>query len=416
MINRLHGRRRLRVYGAALALASLELTQGCKGVLDVALPGKVPATALESPGLVTTLVAGAQADFECAFAEYVHDTGLWSNETLNSSANKEVLGWGARLSSYDNGILSCQTAASTLGNYALYVPLQTARVQTENAIKTLDGFTDAQVPARTLLTATAATYAGFAYTLLGEAYCQMATGPEPLITPAATLAIAEQRFTRAIDLATTANSAMLLNAARIGRARVRLDLKNTAGASADARLVTSSRFVFNATYATQPVRRYNMAVAAQNVNFHETIAPAYRNLTVGGVADVRVPVKDMKQSGQDGLTPLWTQQKFTALDAPLPVATWDEAQLIIAEAEGGQSAVDAINQIRAKYGLPVYTGAGTLDDIIEERRRTLFFDGHRIGDMLRYGIPFATGRNQKGVLYGDLTCLPLPTSETLGRT
>jgi hypothetical protein len=418
MINRLHGPHWLRSAGAALGLASLQLVQACQGVLDVSLPGKVPESALASPGLALTLVNGVQADFECAFSEYVHDTGLWSNELLNSSANGEVVGWGARLSSYDNGLLSCQSAAATLGNYALYVPLQTARVQAETAIITLDGFNDTQVPTRAVLTATAATYAGFAYTLLGEAYCQMATGPaDPLITPAATLAMAETRFTRAIDIATTAKNATLLNAALIGRARVRLDLKNYAGAAADAKAVTPSTFVFNATYGTQPVRRYNTTVAAGTINAHESIAPEYRGLTVGAAADSRVPViKDPKRAnGQDGLTPLWIQTKYTALDSPLPIATWDEAQLIIAESDPA-SAVTALNAIRSKYGLPAYTGTGSLADIQEERRRTLFLDGHRIGDMLRWKIPFATGRNQKGVPYGDLTCLPLPASETIGRT
>jgi hypothetical protein len=416
MLNRSHGHRWLRGSCAALALGSLQLVQACQGVLDVSLPGKVPASALASPGLSTTLVNGVQADFECAFSEYVHDTGLWSNELLNSSANGEVVGWGARLSSYDNGILPCQFAAATLGNYAVYVPLQTARFQAENAIVTLDGFTDAQVPTRTLLTATALVYAGFTYTLLGEAYCQVATGPEPLITPAAALAIAEARFTRAIALATTANNATLLNAARVGRARVRLDLKNNAGAAADAKLVTPTTFVFNATYSTQPVRRYNTTVAAGTINAHESIAPEYRGLTIGTTPDSRVPViKDpTRTNGQDGVTPLWIQKRYTALDSPLPVATWDEAQLIIAEAEPA-SAVAAINAVRTKYNLPAYTGTGSLTDVQEERRRTLFLDGHRIGDMLRYAIPFASGKNQKGVPYGNLTCLPLPTSETNGR-
>ncbi|MEP6508371.1 MAG: hypothetical protein ABJC63_09120 [Gemmatimonadales bacterium] len=408
--------RGMRGCAAVLAVGTSQLLSACQGILDVSLPGKVPESALASPGLSTTRVAGVQADFECAFTEYVHDTGLWSNELLNSSANGEVVGWGARLSSNDNGLLPCQTAASTLGLYAVYVPLQTARVQAESAITALDGFTDIEVPTRTVLTATALVYAGFAYTLLGEGYCQVATGPEPLITPAAALGIAEARFTRAIALATTANNSTLLNAARIGRARVRLDLKNGVGAAADAKSVTPASFVFNATYSTQPVRRFNTTVASGTINAHESIAPEYRGLTVGAVADSRVPViKDPKRAnGQDGVTPLWLQQKYSALDSPLPIATWDEAQLILAEAEPA-SAVAAITAVRSKYNLPAYTGTGSLADIQEERRRTLFLDGHRLGDMLRYNIPFASGKNQKGVSYSNLTCLPLPSTETAGR-
>jgi hypothetical protein len=155
-----------------------------------------------------------------------------------------------------------------------------------------------------------------------------------------------------------------------------------------------------------------------NTNFHESVAPEFRGLTVGATPDPRVPVVNANRNGQDALTPLWTQQKYKTVDAPIPMATWDEAQLIIAEAEGGQSAVDAINRIRTKYNLPQYAGgtaAQITAQIMDERRRTLFLDGHSIGDHLRNNIPFATGFNQKGVAYGTLTCLPLPRTETTGR-
>jgi hypothetical protein len=267
------------------------------------------------------------------------------------------------------------------------------------------------------LIATANAYAGYEYTLFGEAYCQMAVDAGALITPAATLAIAETKFTKAIEAATTANNTAILNFARLGRARVRLDLKNLAGAAADAKLVPSG-FVYNATYATTPFRRNNTVVLNNNINFHESVAPEFRNLTVGTTPDPRVPVIDAKRNGQDALTPLWIQQKYKTIDAPLPMATWDEAQLIIAEAEGGQSAVDAINRIRTKYNLLQYAGGSATDitaQIKEERRRTLFLDGHSIGDHLRLNIPFATGENQKGQRYSDLTCLPLPRTETTGR-
>jgi hypothetical protein len=127
----------------------------------------------------------------------------------------------------------------------------------------------------------------------------------------------------------------------------------------------------------------------------------------------------MNRKGQDALTPLWVQTKYPAVDSPMPIATWDEAQLIIAEAEGGQSAVDAINRLRRKYNLPQYAGGTAAEigaQIVEERRRTLFLDGHSIGDHLRLKIPFATGLNHKGVRYGNATCLPLPLAETSGRT
>src|ERR1700737_4527627 len=90
--------------GIAAGLTMLGLVAGCKGALDVVLPGKVSEDALQNPGLAATMVASTQGDFECAFSEFVHTTGLWSNELLNSSGTQEANPWGARLTTYDRGV------------------------------------------------------------------------------------------------------------------------------------------------------------------------------------------------------------------------------------------------------------------------------------------------------------------------
>ena len=51
----------------------------------------------------------------------------------------------------------------------------------------------------------------------------MAIDGGPLMTPAQTLALAETRFTDAIQLANTAGNTSIVNFATLGRARVRLD-------------------------------------------------------------------------------------------------------------------------------------------------------------------------------------------------
>ncbi|MDQ3387983.1 MAG: RagB/SusD family nutrient uptake outer membrane protein, partial [Gemmatimonadota bacterium] len=146
--------------------------------------------------------------------------------------------------------------------------------------------------------------------------------------------------------------------------------------------------------------------------------PSYRNLTVGGVADPRVRVVDTGKTATDG-TRIWLQNKYAGLATPLPLATGDEAQLILAEAEGGQTAVGIINGLRTRAGLPLFSSsnpAAIQAQIIEERRRELFLEGHHLGDIIRYnlaltpatGTPFA-----KGGTYGNTTCLPLPNVERL---
>jgi hypothetical protein len=329
-----------------------------------------------------------------------------------------VVGWSARFTRPEGGTTQCPTATSNRGSFNVYLPLQIARGQAELALEKLNGFTDAEVSGRTLLLGRSAFYSGYSHMLLSEGYCQVAVNDGPLLTPAAGLAIAEEKFSTAITAATAANNTALLNAARVARARVRIALGNKTGAAADAKLVPAN-FRFDATYASTPVRRRNTVMEDINLKFHLSVAPAYRGLTFGGVADPRVIAINANRVGIDAVTPEWTQGKYTAPESPLPLATWDEAQLIIAEAEGGQSAVDAINRIHTRYALPAYAGgtdAQILAQIIEERRRSLWLDGHQINDHLRFKIPFASGVDQKGVRYNDETCIPLPLSELTGRT
>ena len=49
----------------------------CDGLLDVEVPGRLPADALDDPGLIEILVASVQADFECAYASFAAFTGLF---------------------------------------------------------------------------------------------------------------------------------------------------------------------------------------------------------------------------------------------------------------------------------------------------------------------------------------------------
>ena len=95
---------------------------------------------------------------------------------------------------------------------------------------------------------------------------------------------------------------------------------------------------------------------------------------------------------------------------------------MIAEVEGGQTAVDIINNLRATVGdlswvsdnpvLPEFSSTDPdeiRETVREERRRELFLQGGtRIGDMLRWGEPFVTGTNALGQQFaGDMTCIPL---------
>lgn len=398
---------------AVLALTAMVQigTTGCGDLLTVELPGRVPDAALDDPALAPVLVQGILADFECAYANYAAATGLLSDELIDATGWIAVTMWDQRriLPNNDNlGSAGC----TTLG-YGVYTPLQVARFQAADVARRLKAFPDAAVPKKSTLLATAAAMEGYAITLLGEGFCEIAIDQGPGLSRAQSLALAETRFTTAIDLATTAGATDVLYLARVGRARVRLDLGKLVEAAADAAVVPNG-FVYNATYSSANDRRRNRLFFDSQTNLYLSVDPRYRNLTVGGVADKRVTVINAGRNGHDGITPLWLQQKYTSDAAPIPIASWREARLVTAEIAGGQAAVSAINDLRAASGLPAYSSTDPVAikaQVYEERRRELFLQGNRINDMLRLSLPFDAGATFKGVPYGATTCLPLPDSE-----
>ncbi|MDQ3310047.1 MAG: RagB/SusD family nutrient uptake outer membrane protein, partial [Gemmatimonadota bacterium] len=273
---------------------------------------------------------------------------------------------------------------------------------------------------------------GYSHVLLGEMFCEGVLLDENLVpgglaTRQQLFERAEQRFTRAIEAARASNNTDILNMALVGRARTRLNLGKKAEAATDARLVPNN-YVRNATASSVASRRENRVFAQNNQGQAVSIAPEYRNLTTGGVADPRVRATDTGRTNADG-TRVFVQNKYASLTTSLPIATWREAQLIIAEAAvqtNPAEAVSIINALRTRAGvaLPAFSSsnpAEIMNQVIEERRRELFLEGHHLGDMIRYNLPFrpATGTvfpapthgNPKGGTYGATRCLPLPNVE-----
>ncbi|MDB4874519.1 MAG: RagB/SusD protein [Gemmatimonadetes bacterium] len=408
----------LKRLSTALLVLSFAATTACNSLLAVDNPGQVPADALADPALMPVLEAAAIQQFQCGFAQWVGTAGMLSGEYLSANGFVDNHPWEWRgVAEIKGAPGSCPTARGTT-SMGFYTPLQQARFQLDDAEKRLETFTDAQVPNRQKFITEMKAYAGYSYVILAEGMCDMAIDNGPKMTKADVLAIAEKRFTDAIALATTINDASLKNMALVGRARARLDLgTNMAGAAADAALVPAG-FVraaeFSETTPARENRLYNLTVR----NDFLSTADAYRTLTLeNGQPDPRVKVTDMKRKGSDNVTPIFQQQKFNGTAAgavALPIASYVEAQLIFAEATGGQAGLDAINRVRAVAGVPALASAGPdfVATVLEERRRQLFSEGQRYADMLRKNLPFVTGVNRKGQTISNLTCVPLPDVET----
>ncbi len=402
-------------WAAALLLIHTLAACDVEKLLEVEAPGQIPAERLEDPQFAGLLVNGAVADFECAIGAFILVGGIIGDELADAQLGSAAWWYDRRDAGTQTGGAYGVNGCDANQTPGVYRPISTARWSADNALRNLEGWTDAQVQNRSTLIATAATHAGFSYAMLGMIMCSAAVDAGPELTSQQLFALAEQRFTRAIEAGMQANTPAMVSAARLGRARVRLYMGNRAGAAEDARLVPEN-FVLNATASQDNNRRYNRLFAA-NTNFgFYTVQPESRGLTTGGVVDPRTESRNGGRLAADG-TQLWVQRKYNDFNSPIPIATWEEAQLIIAEAVGGQTAVDAINALRRRAGVPIFAGgdaAAINRELIEERRRELWLEGQRLYDIHRFQLPLvpATGTAfAKGGTYGTTTCLPLPDVE-----
>ena len=426
MINRI-ARPALLLGAALLGLAACtEL----KHPLDVEESSRIPAVNVETPANAQLLVDGAVADFECAFGAYVVEGATVGEEFIYAQQTAD------RVPADRRAVIATDTRYSTgtCQGLAIYQPLQIARASADNILAYLKGWTDVEVPnGRQRLIATAAAYAGYSYVLLGEGFCTLAFshinvdrsieyGAE--ISRDSTFKIAVNRFTESIAAAqASGNNAPgleLLRMAYLGRARAKLNLGDYAGAKADAQQVPAG-YVKNATFSATVGRRNNEVWGDNaSANRGSSVGEPYRTVMAG---DPRVPVTQGTATSATGIRH-WFQTKYTAVDSPIPLATYEEAQLIIAEADirAGSfgTATTILNASRARGNQGNYAGAQTtaalLAELVDQRRRELFLESQHLGDVIRFGITLspATGTlHHFGGAYGNQICFPLPAAERL---
>jgi len=402
----------LRRFTALAALVTVPTLTACDSLLEVQIPGAVAEEDLNNPGMARTLFNSGVGAFECALANYVATVGVLTEEYIVASGwlNDNIWGWRGIETRTADG--SCPNNRNASG-FGAYTPLHTARFMIESTLERFAGYDPAVVPGLEQMITTLNAYAGYTYTYLGEGFCEMAIDQGPVMQPAQVLERAEAFFTEAINRSGPGSDPNVRLLALLGRARVRLRLGNKEGAAADAAEIPQG-WHYDAQYSTVQGSRENRVYNVTVRNLFLSVSPNYRDLTVNGEPDPRVPVMDAGVNGHDGTTRMWRQLKYEAADAPIPIASWAEAKLIRAEALGGQAAVDEINELRSAQGIGSLEGhdvANMLPTILEERRRQLFSEGHRLNDMLRHNIPFPTGTNHKGQTYGPTTCMWLPDQE-----
>ena len=411
--------REARVAASVLGLAVV--LAGCESLLDVQPPDRVGDAVLQDPTTADLQAGSVIASFECALAEYIGTTGEVSDEFVNSNLrSSQAFDFDARRVTSDQENYSLFDCGAF---NAIYLPLSIALSQGEETLTNLQGWSDADVPNRADFIATTLAYTGYARVLLGEGFCSAAINLSAELSSNAILSDAENRFSEAIAAAQAVGNTDIVNMALVGRARARRGLGNLPGAMSDAEGVPAG-FVMNGNYSSLSTRSMNTVYRTNNQSHFESVDPRFRELEWKGVPDPRVPTRDSGQLGFGRVYQVWEQLKYLSLDDRIPIATWDEAQLIIAEAAGGQRAVDIINAFHTAAGIPAFdpatdmvdgpTSDNLLNMIIQERSRELFLEGHRFWDHRSFEIPLDPPPGTpypKGGAYGNMRCFPLPDVE-----
>jgi hypothetical protein len=296
-------------------------------------------------------------------------------------------------------------------------------------------WTQAQVPQRAQYLAISSLYAGATLGWMGSTLCEATVDSGPLLSADQTLALADQWLTKALaEIQTAGDFAVpygIASSARnmaLGlRAQVRWMKGDKAGALADAALVPRG-FMAYATREATPARRNKPYYSGTAIKYHELFDvidfwqglpnPAtgqswpnpipftgYRNLGIlpdgRAVRDDGLPIRtagNYRTPVESTAVPdtrvktliavvqgLANQQthipaRYGAEGDDFPLVNWKEMVLIRAEAEGGQRAIDLVNELRTADNLPrvTYASAGNAPQIrqmiIEERRRALFLE------------------------------------------
>ena len=277
------------------------------------------------------------------------------------------------------------------------------------------------------------------------------TAPKPVVD-VFNAAIASFDSALLVTTGTDAQSNLVKNAARVGKARAQLGNNLFAAAAATVAGIPTT-FKYQTTFSTTTSDNiiWNQNTSAKRYSVADSLEGNSRNLLVRNAvpffsaADPRLPVVDTKAPGQDGGTFVRTTTLYGRL-TPIDVVNGIDARLIEAEAalRGGDRAgwLTIMNGLRtganrvtqlgevalsatALPALPLPasdTAAVTLH--FREKAFWTFSRGQRLGDLRRlvrqHGRTpdnvFPVGTHYKTISYGGDVVLPITTDETANPT
>jgi len=291
---------------------------------------------------------------------------------------------------------------------------------------------------------------GYSFIMLAETYCsgvpitKLDASGNPIpgvpLTTQQLLDSALNRFTLALSVAKAKGNSRLTDLARVGTARALLFKSNTnLAAAADTVAAVSPTFQYIVFSSGNTGRQNNGVFELQWLEGRWTQADkeGTNGLPFRSANDPRTPFLDLGL-GFDNQREVFGTLKYSSRDASTVLASYTEAQLIIAEAQlaaGNYAAaggtLDILNTLRADAGMtalaPAATGQAQLLQLFSERAFWLYLSEHRLGDLRRlsraapagYGLnseslfPTGTYTGRGGGVYGPDVNFPIPLDESL---
>lgn len=442
---------------AALAAVVAVASGACSDYLKVTNPSAVDVSKLADSTDANLLVNGSIGDFQNMVGNTALYGGVLTDETTSAHANVSY------------GLLDQRNVTNALDLVALtYNPIQRARYEADTTASRLIGYVGSAKAATDPRVARMLAMAGYSTVILGETFCSAPVQGSAPKTSAQLFQASLAKFDSAITIARAASAAgiskasadSITNLALVGAARAELDLGDNAKAISYASQVATG-FEYRVYFAEGipttpglPVNPYYNGMGSPTVSSAANGASTSGGFSYSSSAlwvvvdtsfmnlnDPRVPTTPTRVKTMTATyTPAYVANKpksfggYVAPSTTLPggqamtpgasirIASYLEAQYIIAEAQGGDASTLAfVNQQRLanNQGVSVaVTPTAVLADLRDQRRREFYLDGHRLGDIRRYitqysvdYFPTGTVPGSSNTQYGTATCFPIPISE-----
>jgi hypothetical protein len=457
-------------WGRGLAVGGLLsaalIAAGCDEFLTATNPGIIQETRLGDTSLVDLMANSAVGALQDVYSWMADYGSMYTDETRNHASFFEEGLYDQRRLQPDNGTLSTFH----------YAPLMRARWLADSLaarIRTIYG----DSATHDLRVARTYAMAGFDLVILGEYFCEVPVPPpgERYSAPVKSdsiFSLAMARFDSAIKIAAASKAAnqkvttgpslaaaqravlgadSVRNFALVAKARAALNKGDKTTALATAKQVTSMggatefeyRVYYNDNTALSLVNRFSpdfsggagvtvrSVTGTRFISLDDARVPHPINATTGA------PLAEAATGGNwvvpnAGASFSTFNNTKTGADftnsTSIRIASMLEARYIIAEAGGaggtnleGQSNVTFVESRRNAFpsstAAAATTAANFMDNLMDQRRRDFFLDGHRMGDLRRYRNKNGTDLWEKGAMYGttttfnDQTCWPMNVAE-----